>query len=82
MKMIVMLAVAGLLFMLQRYIYARYWKQGLSVRISFQDKAVLEGEEARMTEVIENRKLLPLAYLNVKIQISRNLLFESRQKTV
>ena len=81
MKMIVMLAVAGILFMLQRYIYAKYWNRNLSVKISFQDKAVLEGEEARMTEVIENRKLLPLAYLNVKIQISRNLLFESMENT-
>ena len=81
MKMIIMLAVAGIVFLLQRTIYARYWKKGLSVDIRFQDKAVLEGEEARMTEVIENRKLLPLAYLNVKIQLSRNLLFESMENT-
>ena len=81
MKMIVMLAIAGILFILQREIYARFWNKNLNVDIRFQDKAVLEGEEARMTEVIENRKLLPLAYLNVKIQISRNLLFSSMENT-
>ena len=80
-KLIVMLAVAGVLFQVQRYIYGKYWKTGLSVKIDFQDKAVLEGEEARMTEVIENRKLLPLSFLNVKIQISRNLVFSNMENT-
>ena len=66
MKILLLLAAAGLLYILQDLIYKTFWDKNLSVSIHFQDKAVLEGEQATLTEVIENRKLLPLAYLNVK----------------
>ena len=75
MKILLLLAAAGLLYILQDLIYKTFWDKNLSVSIHFQDKAVLEGEQATLTEVIENRKLLPLAYLNVKFQVSRNLVF-------
>ncbi|MFQ9546987.1 MAG: hypothetical protein ACLRZ6_03245 [Lachnospiraceae bacterium] len=64
MKILLLLAAAGLLYILQDLIYKTFWDKNLSVSIHFQDKAVLEGEQATLTEVIENRKLLPLAYLN------------------
>ena len=67
MKILLLLAAAGLLYILQDWIYKTLWDKNLSVSIHFQDKAVLEGEQATLTEVIENRKLLPLAYLNVKL---------------
>ena len=61
MKILLLLAAAGLLYILQDLIYKTFWDKNLSVSIHFQDKAVLEGEQATLTEVIENRKLLPLA---------------------
>lgn len=81
MKILLLLAAAGLLYLLQDFIYRNWWDKKLSVSIHFQDKAVLEGEEATLTEVIENRKLLPLTYLNVKFQVSRNLVFHNMENT-
>ena len=81
MKILFLLAAAGLLYILQDLIYKTFWDKNLSVSIHFQDKAVLEGEQATLTEVIENRKLLPLAYLNVKFQVSRNLVFQNMENT-
>lgn len=81
MKILLLLAAAGLLYLLQDALYRRLWDKRLSVTIRFQDKAVLEGEEAELTEVIENRKLLPLAYLNVKFQVSRYLVFKNMENT-
>lgn len=81
MKILLLLAAAGLLYILQDLIYKTFWDKNLSVSIHFQDKAVLEGEQATLTEVIENRKLLPLTYLNVKFQVSRNLVFQNMENT-
>ena len=81
MKIILLIAAAGLLYLLQDYVYRYLWNRKLSVSIHFQDKAVLEGEEASLTEVIENRKFLPLTYLNVKFQVSRNLIFHNMENT-
>ena len=80
-KIIILLAGAALLYWLQDLLYRKYWDRGLSVSIRFQDKPVLEGETANLTEVIENRKLLPLSYLNVKFKISRNLVFDNMENT-
>ena len=59
MKILLLLAAAGLLYILQDLIYKTFWDKNLSVSIHFQDKAVLEGEQATLTEVIENFFRLP-----------------------
>ena len=56
MKILLLLAAAGLLYILQDWIYKTLWDKNLSVSIHFQDKAVLEGEQATLTEVIETRQ--------------------------
>lgn len=53
MKILLLLAAAGLLYILQDLIYKTFWDKNLSVSIHFQDKAVLEGEQATLTEVID-----------------------------
>ena len=81
MNLIVLFISAFTLFALQKYIYHRYWDYRLSVSIQFQSKPVLEGETAVLTEVIENHKILPLIYLNVKFQISKYLHFQTMENT-
>ena len=81
MKLVLLLLGAFLLFFLQRYIYQTYWKKQLTVSIRFQEQPVFEGESACLTEIIENRKLLPLIHLNVKFQISRYLQFQNMENT-
>ena len=48
MKILLLLAAAGLLYILQDLIYKTFWDKNLSVSIHFQDKAVLEGEQATL----------------------------------
>lgn len=81
MEILLLFGGAALIYWFQNVLYRRFWNKGLSVSIHFQDKPVLEGETARLTEVIENRKLLPLSYLNVKFKISRYLHFQNMENT-
>jgi len=81
MEILILIAGAALIYLIHNYLYRRFWDTGLSVHIAFQDKPVLEGEEAHLTEIIENRKLLPLSYLNVKFKISRYLQFQTMENT-
>ncbi len=81
MEILILIASAALVYCTQNYLYRKFWDKGLSVQIHFQEKPVLEGEEAHLTEVIENRKYLPLSYLNVKFKISRHLQFQTMENT-
>lgn len=81
MTFFLILAGAGLIFLAERAISNHFWDKGLSVSVRFPDKPAMEGEESVLTEVIENRKILPLSWLNVKFRISRNLRFASMENT-
>lgn len=81
MEILLLFAGAALVYWIQNVLYRKFWDKDLSVSIRFQDKPVLEGETAQLTEVIENRKLLPLSYLNVKFKISRYLHFQNMENT-
>ena len=66
---------AAVLYLLQRWIYEKYWYRGLSAELAFQTKSAVEGEEGALLERVENRKALPLPMVKVKFQVSRNLGF-------
>lgn len=66
---------AAALYLIQRWIYERYWCRGLTARLAFQTKSAVEGEDALLLEQVENRKALPLPMVKVKFQVSRNLRF-------
>ncbi|MBO5057306.1 MAG: DUF58 domain-containing protein [Lachnospiraceae bacterium] len=66
---------AGALFLLQRFLYRRFWNSGITVKLSFSDEAVNAGERTSLLEIVENRKWLPLATLKVKFQCSKALKF-------
>ena len=63
------------IFILQREVYSRLWREGVTVTLTFDKSTVRAGEEVRLLEVVENRKRLPLSSLKVKFQCSRYLLF-------
>lgn len=65
-----------LLFMLERWIFNRYWQRGLSAELSFGSEAVTEGEEASLSEVITNRNFIPLHILQVNFQTDVGLEFK------
>ena len=66
---------AAALYLLQRWLYERYWNMGLTAGLAFQTKSAVEGEEGLLLERVENRKALPLPMVKVKFQVSRNLRF-------
>lgn len=70
-----MVLFIGLLYLLQRKIYARFWDRGLGMRISFSAREAFEGDRLVLIEELANEKLLPLPWITAKFQLSRNLLF-------
>lgn len=73
---------AILLYIFQKITYERYWDNNLSVELNFSDKHAFEGESLTLSETITNRKFLPLPWLTVKFQVSRNLYFNDTNNTV
>lgn len=66
---------ALILYLGQKYIYAKVWNRGLNVSLAFQEDAIWEGQESELAEIIENRKRVPLTMLKVKFQTDRHLVF-------
>ena len=63
------------LYLLERWLFNRYWERGLSVNLQFDKEAVTEGEESSLTEVITNRNFIPLHILQVNFQTDVGLDF-------
>jgi uncharacterized protein (DUF58 family) len=68
----------ALLIWLQGFIYNRFWNRGLEVELKFSTPAGVEGGSIQMTERITSRKPLPLPWLIVKFQVSRDLIFTDK----
>lgn len=81
MAIILLIAAAFIIYILQDKLYRHYWSKNLTASIAFQDTPVLEGESATLTEVITNKKILPLPVLHAKFQVSRYLEFHSKENT-
>ncbi|MCD8380197.1 MAG: DUF58 domain-containing protein [Lachnospiraceae bacterium] len=68
--------VAWLLLMAETKVYQKLWNRNLSVKISFKNREIFEGEQGELLEVVENKKHLPLSMLKVKFHTDRNLAFD------
>ena len=66
---------ALILYLGQKYVYAKIWQRDLTVSLSFREDGIWEGQESELSEIIENRKRLPLTMLKVKFQTDRHLVF-------
>lgn len=73
----VLIAIAACAW-LQGLLYRKHWKRKINLSLSFSEAYATEGDRLLLTEVVTNRKLLPLPWLAVKFQVSRNLLFDDR----
>ena len=72
------LVVFGLIA-LQNYVYNKLWDKGLSLDIRFSSKEAFEGDSLSLQEELSNNKFLPLPWVFVKFNVSRNLIFEGDQ---
>lgn len=74
-------AVLILLFLTLRALYDRFWDKGLSCRISFTQEYAVEDEASALSEVIVNRKLLPLPVLEISFHMDKRLHFSSEENS-
>lgn len=81
MVLLLTLSAAGILYLLQMLYHKKYWDRRLEVEIRFDRRAVNEGEDSSLHEVIINRKAFPLLTLQVKFSVSRKLLFKEAENT-
>lgn len=72
----------GALYVLQAFLYEKYWKKGVLTEVHFKQHAMFEGEKGILEEIVENGKALPIVALKVKFQTSRNLHFLDATNTV
>ncbi|MDO4295386.1 MAG: DUF58 domain-containing protein [bacterium] len=79
MEWMLMLAAAGLAYVLQELLYRRFWAKGLTAEIGFQEEAAVEGDCAYLKETVTNAKPLPLSVLHVKFQMDRSLRFVTEE---
>jgi uncharacterized protein (DUF58 family) len=67
-----------LLIWLQRLIYSRFWQRNLEIELRFSTPTGVEGNSIMLIERLTSRKILPLPWLTVKFQVSRNLVFPDK----
>lgn len=75
--MVIVWVILGALvfYWAETHFYEKYWNRNLDVTLSFSEESVMQGEKCYLSELVENRKWLPLIMLKVKFQMSRNLRF-------
>jgi len=81
MKLILAVALAGLVILIAYSLYEIFWLKGLSVKIDFDREMLYEGEENILREVIRNEKYLPLPILQIKFSITRSFIFKREENT-
>ncbi len=70
-----------LLAFLWNLYYAKHWSRNLLVTLRFLQDFVYTGEQAEMTEQIENRKMLVLPVLEVAFHVDKRLAFHDCENT-
>ncbi len=73
MTLIVILACAGLFYLLQLLLYKSVWGRGLEAELDLgEDRYLFEGESITVTETLINDKWLPLPWVYFKYKLSGN----------
>jgi uncharacterized protein (DUF58 family) len=75
MKIIAAIIGAYLIYILEQFLYQRFWKRNLEVTITLSDQCAVEGAQLILYETVRNRKLLPIPVMKVKFMTSRYLSF-------
>lgn len=75
MRILIVLIIVLLFYTLQRRIYSNNCFKKVTTDVKFINNGIFEGEDTKLIEVVSNKKLMPLWWLTVKYQVSRNLIF-------
>ena len=78
---ILLLAALLLLLLGWNIYYRRHWYRQVDVTLDFDRTSVYAGEQVELTEVITNRKKLPLPVLEVGFHTRKELVFQDTENT-
>lgn len=70
-----------LLALLWNQYYAKHWHKNLMITLNFLQEFVYAGDQAEMTEQIENRKKLVLPVLEIAFHVDKKLAFHDCENT-
>ena len=72
-----LLILLGILviYFLQKHLYSKHSKSGLSTSLAFDMPSCVEGDTVTFTQTVTNNKLLPLPLLELKFHASKYLNF-------
>lgn len=79
MEIIIAVLIFIIIYVVQQKIYTALWDKNLQVDIRFAEEYVRAGDQAELTEVINNAKRLPLTVFHVKFSTSRTFLFQDSE---
>ena len=82
MHLIFIIIVIGIIYVLQKRLYHRYWKRGLKTSLIFDREYMECGEEAELAIEIVNDKALPLPVFHFKFSVDRSLQFSDMENSV
>lgn len=77
MLLILMILAGAIAYWIQKIIFYKNYAKGVKVKIEFQTECIEEGGSSYVTEVIENRKYLPLPVVHVSFQTGNGIQFET-----
>ena len=76
---IILLIGISLAMFIWQAIYSAWWKRELAVTLSFKQPFVYAGEQAELTEIVENRKWLPVSPVEIRFQTKKGLCFQEME---
>ncbi len=76
MILVFMLLGAVAVYLLLQVFYRKNWYKGLEADVSFGVGHAVAGDTIEFTEVVTNRKRMPIPYVHLKFQMDRALVFE------
>lgn len=82
MLLIAILLSTTILYLIQNKLFSKYWDKGLSVTITLSPKEIIEGNDAKLIEVIKKEGLLPLPSLAIKFRTSKYFDFFDQQNSI
>ena len=75
-----LICAVALAWLIQSLAYRKSWDRGLEVKTAFADSWAYEGETGSLREEVVNDKWLPLPALEVRLAVSRGLVFEGEAR--
>ena len=82
MHLVFVILIFALIYVLQKRLYFRFWRKGLSTSVRFSREYMDCGEEAELSLEIVNDKLLPLPVFHLKFSVDRALRFHDMENSV